>query len=86
MKHEINKLHIPTSLSNTTALIAEISGYKGQEDTFGDLITRRMRTADIAGLMSMIEEFNAKSSEQVEASDDVITYIPFNPIQIAVGN
>lgn len=79
---EVQQRGISTQLTPPVALMAELSGYRGQEDEFLQLITYQFMTGDADGIQAATDLINRTSRK----ASNTISFTPFRRLQHVVGN
>ena len=79
---EIESHGISTQVTAPIALMAKLSGYRGQEEEFLQAITYQLMAGDVPGIQAAIEQINQASRK----ASNTIAFTPFNRLQFVVGN
>lgn len=79
---EVQDLGISTKMTAPLSLMAELSGFRGQEIEFLQQMDYQFMTGDVQGIETAINRINLASSKVSGA----LAFTPFNRLQHVVGN
>lgn len=79
---EVRQRGVSTQLTPPLALMADMSGYRGQEDDFMQLITYHFMMGNTTEIEAVVDQINRAS----QTASNTISFTPFNRLQHVVGN